>query len=273
MAGLRIILGLALLFDVLTYLPDRQEMFGAGGVLGLGGSQRPILTWLNHLGISTEVLAPSSIALDLIFAVFICAILFFILGYAYRVAAVVVWIILNYFMLRNYLVFNAGHSLASNFLFFLMFIPADKVASVSAYIKNRSLKGLWKERVIENAWAVRAIQLQISILYFSTFIFKLIGEYWREGTAVYYATRIPPHSSTQFEFLLSSGFLINLATYGTLLVEGGLALMIWIPRFRYWSVMLAICFHLLLEVSLETNIFQWIMIAGLLSFFEGKDSK
>lgn len=273
MAGTRIILGLALLYDALTYVSERQVMFGENGVFGSLGSQRPFPTLLKYGGISGELFAPSPIMLDLIFAIFICALLFFTVGYLYRVATIVAWIVLNYFTLRNYLIFDAGHSLASNLLFLMAFIPADKVGSLSAYLNGRSLKGLWQEKAIENAWGVRAMQIQMSILYFSTFIYKLVGQNWREGTAVYYATRLPPYFRTQFEFLVGSGFLIGLATYGTLILEGALAILIWVPRLRYWLLALAICFHLVLEASLVINIFQWVMIAGLLSFMEWRESK
>ena len=113
----------------------------------------------------------------------------------------------------------------------------------------------------------------MSILYFSTFIYKLVGENWREGTAVYYATRLPPYFRTQFEFLVSSGLLIRLATYGTLLIEAVFAILIWVPRLRYWVLAIAICFHLVLEASMVINTFQWVMIAGLLSFIEWCEPK
>ncbi|KYG62380.1 hypothetical protein AZI86_16210 [Bdellovibrio bacteriovorus] len=273
MAGTRIILGLALLYDALSYLPERHAMFGEGGVFGPAGSERSFPTLLKFFGISGDVFALSPIGLDFVYALFICGILLFTLGSLYRVSAFTVWIILNYFTLRNYLVFDSGHNLAANLMFFMIFVPADRVASVGAYLKTRSFKNLWQEQLIKNAWAVRAMQFQMSILYFSTFIYKLDGPNWRAGTAVYYATRLPPYFRTQFEFLVSSGILINLATYGTLIIEGVLAVLIWIPRLRYWLLALAICFHLALEATMVINIFQWVMVAGLLSFIEGRKTK
>lgn len=47
----------------------------------------------------------------------------------------------------------------------------------------------------------------------------------------------------------------NLATYGTLALELGLAVLIWIRRARPWVLLAGVAFHLLIEITMRVGFF------------------
>lgn len=61
-------------------------------------------------------------------------------------------------------------------------------------------------------------------------------------------------------------FFIRLATWGTLLEELVLGILIWIYEFRPYVVLTGIVMHLVFEAVMNLQLFGWTMIAGLLLF-------
>lgn len=267
LALIRIFLATAMIYDTFTFLPARDSLFGLEGILGEFGSRRPYSTltsFIESFGGHVPALDPTG--LNILFAIYIYALLMLLVGYYHRFAALLVWIIYQYFMMRNYIIFDGGNSLASILLFFIIFLPADATLSLRTWIREKSWQESWKEKVIESAWALRLIQIQICIVYMSAFWYKTQGETWLNGSAVYYATRLPIYVNPDFAFLFEGILFIKMATYATLALEISFPILIWFRRTRIWILTAATLFHLVLEFSLVINIFQWVMIAGLLSF-------
>jgi hypothetical protein len=122
-------------------------------------------------------------------------------------------------------------------------------------------------------WAVRLIQIQISVVYLWTCWHKMKGETWLDGTAVYYATRLEGLTNFKVPFLLDSKLFIHLATWGTLLIEFSLGALIWVKKFRKPVMFIGILFHLGIEYIMSIPFFELTMIVLLINFFTPEELK
>lgn len=120
----------------------------------------------------------------------------------------------------------------------------------------------------ESAWGLRLVQLQVSAVYLSTAWEKAQGNSWRDGTALYYVSRMDdlygrfPLPDHWFE----TAWLLAAMTWGVVLLEGLLPVLLWCKPTRKWALLAAIGLHLSIEVTMHVFLFQWVMIISLLSF-------
>ena len=55
-------------------------------------------------------------------------------------------------------------------------------------------------------------------------------------------------------------------TWATLVFEVLLPIGLWVPRTRWFTLAVAVLFHLSLEYTLNLFLFHWLMLVGLLPF-------
>jgi len=96
---------------------------------------------------------------------------------------------------------------------------------------------------------------------------KLSGVTWNEGTAVSYALRLPdlrnfpvPH------WLANNALLMNAATWGTLVVETAIGLLVWNRRLRPWVLATGVLLHLSILLTLAVGFFSWTVWILYLAF-------
>jgi len=186
------------------------------------------------------------------------------LGLFTRVAALVVWAGIVSFEHRNGLVTNSGDGLVRNLAFLCVLAPCGESLSVDRWRRDREHFWDFPERA---PWALRLIQIQLSVGYLSAFWAKAGNPLWREGTAVSYAMRIQDiHRLPTPDALLHSVLAVNLLTYGTLAVELSLALFVWNRTLRPWVLLAGIGLHLSIDASLMIGFFSLAMLTTYLSF-------
>jgi hypothetical protein len=258
LAVLRIFFGVIALGWTVSLSGDLDAFFSTGGLLnrGPGGAG----TW------GVLAVFSSDLAVQVVFAVLLVACIALILGYQTRLAAVLVFIGILSLERRDPYVFNTGDGLIRLLAFYLMLAPAGAALSLD----RRRLGGerFW-EFPRRAPWALRLMQVQLSILYLAGLWIKLQGTTWNDGTAVSYATRIS--DLTRFPlpgFLIHSALLSNLTTYGTLAIEFSVPILIWNRRLRPWVMLAGISLHLGIEYSIRVGFFSLAMLALYLSFLD-----
>ena len=137
-------------------------------------------------------------------------------GYRTRLASVLVFIGICVFMQRTPSIFNAGDVLIRTCAFFFMFIPAGTSFSVDRW-RNRDDFWAFPARA---PWAVRLIQVQVSVVY--------LASVWEKLAARPGGTGRPSHSpwdSRTSERFAAPGFVVHsllvstVMTYLTLAIE------------------------------------------------------
>jgi hypothetical protein len=115
-------------------------------------------------------------------------------------------------------------------------------------------------------WALRLMQLQVSIIYLRAGLAKLGGAAWLEGSAAYYPTQVQEYRRFPLPTMLASAFWIRLATWGTILIELALGTASWVKDCRFAILLCGFAFQLVLEYFLNLQLFGWTMMCCLLLF-------
>jgi hypothetical protein len=107
----------------------------------------------------------------------------------------------------------------------------------------------------------------MTAIYASAALSKFYGETWRDGTAMWYVSRMTDNygrwiPSTYFDI----GWVSASATWGALLVEALLPIALWFRPTRPLAILAGIGLHLSIELSMNLFLFQWIMMLGLMAF-------
>jgi len=256
LAVLRIVFGVVMLAWAAALAPNALRFFSSSGVLPhhpASGTRWGLLAWF---GSDTAVVG-------VMVLLFVSAALL-IVGYRTRIAAVAAWVALISLTRRDPFVFNSGDALLRNIALFLALAPSGEALSLDRWRRDRA--GFWGFPA-RAPWAMRLIQIQVSMVYLFTVWAKARGDRWFAGTAVSESLRV--HDLVRFpipDALTNSVLLANLLTYGTLVVELSLAIFIWNRRWRPWVIAAGIALHGFIELTFALGFFSTVMIASYVAF-------
>ena len=256
LAVFRVAYGVVLLAWTAAIAPTAGSFFSRTGVLPSqpgSGMRWGVLDWFG-----------SDAAVYLVVALLGAAAICIAVGYRTRLASVVAFVGLIALIRRNPFVFNSGDALLRNIALFMVLAPSGAAFSVDRWRAAR--ENFWHSPG-RAPWALRLVQVQISMVYLFTVWAKLRGERWLGGTAVGETMRVGDLVRFHIPFGLTDSLLLsNLMTYGTLLVETSLAILIWNRRLRPWVIAAGIGLHLFIEVTFALGFFSTIMIMSYIAF-------
>jgi hypothetical protein len=258
----RILFGIVTIASALLYVPHAGLWLGPAGALSherwaaaYGGIRFSLFRWL----------PPGRGTIRAVFALHLLAAVCLVLGLGTRASAAVVFATLTSIHHRHPEVTHGGDSLMRMMSFLLIFSPAGDAWSLDAILAGASAAP------VSSPWVLRLLQLQISFVYFQSFVAKLEGETWRQGTAVYWVWMVSDYRRRPMPAAMRTVWWSRLATWGTLALEFALGPLVWISELRYPLLVSAAVFHLVLEVAMNVQLFGAIMLTGLATFVSPYD--
>jgi hypothetical protein len=199
-----------------------------------------------------------------LFVLLVLASISLTVGFMTRLAAVIVFLGLLSFQRRDPLFFNSGDALLRDLAFFLMLAPSGAAFSVDRWLHARDR--FW-DMPARAPWALRLIQVQVTILYLAAVWGKVRGINWNDGTAVSYALRIGDYVRLPVpSFVTDSLFVSNVLTLGTVALELALAVLVWNRKLRPWVLLLGVSLHLGIDYSLRIGFYSYAIFASYLAF-------
>jgi hypothetical protein len=254
----RIAFGVVVMAWTVSLAGDAHDFFTPAGLLPDAGDGRAAGAW------SVLDIADDGVAVSAVLTVLFLASACLAAGQWTRLMAIIVFVGLVSLDRRNPFVFNAGDGLLTVIAFCLIFAPAG--ASLSLDRWRRGGASFWGP-LMRSPWALRLIQVQLSVVYLSTVWSKLRGESWTDGTAVGYALGLDDLSRVQLPAaLLDSEVVVNFFTYGTLAVEAAVGLLVWNRRLRPWVLGLGAVFHVGIDLTVRVGFFSYAMLVLYLAF-------
>ena len=263
-AVFRILFGVVLVAHGLLLWPHASLWYGPLGFL-------PYKQYCQIYGRSRftvfRFLPDSDLTAKVVLAVFITAAVSLSLGILTTVSASLTFVLLVSIHNRNPAVLHGGDDVLRVMAFLLIFSSAGAELSVDRYASTGQLF------VGEYAspWALRLMQLQVSIIYLRAGLAKLDGPSWLDGSAAYYPTQVQEYRRFPLPKVLIGALWIRLATWGTILIELGLGTAIWVKEFRFAVLLGGLAFHLVLEYFLNLQLFGWTMMCCLVLFVAPTD--
>ncbi|MBI4865808.1 MAG: HTTM domain-containing protein [Candidatus Wallbacteria bacterium] len=265
LAIVRILAGVCSLAYGLAIAPDLARWFGPQGVLSAAAAARlPAQVGFDVI----SMLPGDGAALDGFHAAFMLAAAGMTLGFWARASTAGVFFGLLAFHARNPLLLSRGDALLRMVTLYLAFSGAGRALSLDAWLQGR--QGTPPASPLIAPWPRRLIQIQVSVMYVCTVFWKLGGDLWVDGSAVYYAARLEDLQRLAVPLVFDHAAPVRLLTWGTLALELALGLLLWVPRLRRPLLAAGIAFHLSIELTMNLFLFQWVVLAALLSFAKNR---
>lgn len=264
----RIVWITVLIFYFLFDLPNLADFYGPHALISLETSREhfrfPHVNVFNWLGNSYNVVY-------ILVGIYGLALLSSLFGFFTRSSLLIVLVCLVSLHQRNIWLLSSSELLIRAITILLVCSPCGHTLSLDAYFaqkrEGRKLPREWAP------WALRLIQIQLSVVYVWTVWHKLKGDDWLDGTALYYATRLESMTNFPVPYLMNSIWFIKISTWGTLLLELSLGTLIWIKEFRKPLILTGIGFHLGIEYIMSIPFFEIVMMVLLINFFTPEELK
>jgi predicted DCC family thiol-disulfide oxidoreductase YuxK len=204
---------------------------------------------------------------------FLLSCLAFALGWR---TSVVKWVVLigqiSYAQRNPILVYGVDKILVS-LLFILCLAPIGRALSLDRLRAVRAAKCADLRAMpppFRSRWAgacTRMMQIQMAVLFFYSGLEKIRGDDWWNGNAVWFVfTAEDLYNDFLLRLFASHYWLVNAATYGTILIELSYPFLIWQRRTRPYLLAAAIFLHLQFGTWMGMPYFSLVMIMGHMSF-------
>ena len=257
-ALLRVALGLLASLDLVDRLRDFHAFYAPGGILpGPLEGMDPGLRW------SLFSLTDSRAATLALFLAGFPLAVSFALGYRARLANVLLWVFMVSLQSRNPHVCDGGDMVLQALLFWSMAVDTGAAFSLDVALGRRR-----PQRAVA-AIGVRALQLQVAIIYAATFVAKT-GTSWQDGTAVYRALVSTDWGRGLAPLVAAHPDLCRALTYATLIIEGAFPLLVLSPwrttTTRAIAVASGLALHAGIFLTMRVGIFSLVMPASYLVF-------
>lgn len=260
----RICLGFFLFLNGITLVEDIEVWFGTGtnSLVPLADS----LTFYTNLRLNIfRWLSPTESSAWFVLITYILSSFALMIGFQTRVAAIVTFVLMVSMQNRNFAILNSGDTVMRCMLFALMLAPSHVKFSVDAFLAKKKGQPLSPE---VNYTTIRLLQLQFSIVYLATTLFKLKGYDWVDGTAVYYSSRLVNFQRIAIPFVFDFPSLVKFFTWTALFIEFAMGSLVWVKEWRRWVLLSGILLHIGIEITMSIGFFEWVMMSAYLLFLE-----
>ncbi|SHF95656.1 DCC1-like thiol-disulfide oxidoreductase family protein [Ornithinibacillus halophilus] len=214
----------------------------------------------------------SNLFFEIIFHLGILIAIMFTLGYKTRIVSVLNFIFLFSIHQENPTILDGGDNIMIIVLIYLIFVKTNAYFSVDKYLSQGKVKRYsdnFYVNIIHN-FGVLAIILQLCILYLNSSLYKVMGEVWQNGTAIYYILQVKEFNLPWVTTIVnSSDFLIVFITYFTILMQLAFPFMLLNRVTKYIALACVVPMHLgiafvmgLIPFSLTMIIIDAILISN-----------
>jgi hypothetical protein len=280
-AAIRLAVAVVVLLDLAILYPDLDLWFTDAGVLPTDVSHEVAkpYTWsvFWHLPSTSTVV-------HVCYWIAVAQAVLLLIGLLSNFQMLSLFIWLTSLENRNFLIIDGEDVVFRLVAFCMICMPLGRCWGVDAifwrWLADRPLtpgpsptRGEGSERYAAPGWGLRLLQIQMCVSLFAAGLWKLSGEAWLDGTALYYVARLDDYFG-RFPiptFLFDSSWLVALLTWSVIAVEVLAPILLWFKETRRFSLIAVALFHLGNEWTMHLFLFHWVMLVGWLAFVSPDD--
>jgi hypothetical protein len=260
LAAFRIVYGLVALLNLSLLSLEVDHWFTNAGLLQ--GTEARDAAGPLRWSLLNYVQDPPSV--HIFFAAMAVIIVLFTVGWHTRIMGVLLYLGQISIHHRNISSTNGADVWLLILAFYLMLSPCGAAYSLDARRRDRKRGTLAEPLIIP--WAQRLIQVHLALLYLNTGLLKAAGASWQNGTALHYVLCNVEMRRFNLEFLTQYPSVINLMTYGALIIELAMPFLLWSRATRRWAILAGLSLHVGILFSVNIPIFGELMTACYLTF-------
>lgn len=272
-AAVRIAYASLVLVHLATLYPDLDLWFTDQGVLPLEASREVSSPYAWSI---LAILPQTSVAVHACYWMAVAHASALLIGFLPRLNALVLFVWIVSFQVRNSLINDGEDCLMRLLGFFMIWLPSGQCWSVNAVLRRwwqsrsafRAPHSALATGCLAPGWGLRLFQIEMAAMLFSSGLIKLGGEPWLNGTALYYVSRLDDLFG-RFPvpaWLFDTPWIVAVITWGVVAAEVLIPLLIWFRETRIPCLLLLVAFHLANEWTMNLFLFHWLMLCGWLSF-------
>lgn len=175
-----------------------------------------------------------------------------------RISALIVYMLMMNLDNKAPVILDGGNNLIHLIAFYLIFVnPKKNQSPLSITVTNL---------------ATLMIKIQVTFVYATAGLLKVMGPLWNKGVALYYTMGVSEYGNAAI-FKLFSQFPVLLAamTLGTILFQISLPYLIWLRPWRPYIVATGTCLHLSISFVMGLFMFGMAMCVSYSFFSEDKE--
>ncbi|MFE9797490.1 HTTM domain-containing protein [Streptomyces goshikiensis] len=267
-SGTRMLLGFVGLMFYVSQYHERNYLFGPDGQM-LHDEFKAQLS-----GFSLYALSASPLWFQLVFHAGAASALAVTLGVGGRPGLALHWVFLWSIYQRQPGLLDGGDNLAYVVLPFLLLTRCyDRFALPTGVAKRLTERLPGQVRAVAVPFhnlGVLMVAAQICLVYVVSGLYKVMGEEWQDGTALFYVMRVPEFELPGWSNLVyENDILVVLGTYATVAFLVYFPMGVLVRALRPWAAAMSIGFHLSIAVFMGLTGFALTMIACDLVFLSG----
>lgn len=160
-------------------------------------------------------------------------------------------------------ILDGGNNLSQLLMFYMIFLNTS-----GRPVRVRSVPGAMALRGLSNM-AFLACGLQVATVYTCTALFKLNGDLWQNGMALYYILQTDAYTHPWlYELITSFPYLSMVGSYATLTFQALFPILVWFRRPRPLLLFAGSMIHLGISLGMGLLTFGLIMCISYLIFLE-----
>jgi antimicrobial peptide system SdpB family protein len=269
----RICAGLTILYQYLITYYQRHFLYGPDGIVPYD--------WFKHQlsqtgSFSIYALDDSLVVFETIFHLGIVITILWVLGWHTRVMTFLTWVFLWSLHQRNPVLWDGGDNLVQIVLIYAFFANLGATCSIDAAMRRpqrcADTTAQQMLALFHNA-AVLAMAMQLCLVYGTAGLYKVQGELWQNGTALYYILRVGEFAWTGYGAKITQqSTLITMLTYSTVAFQVSFPFLFFMHRItRRLALVLGIGFHLGIGLVMGLMSFATFLISIELMFISDRD--
>lgn len=191
---MRVIMGLAAVWFYVSDIGRRQLLWGPDAIVSQGVARSELGRGQFSLYLFTDSQSWFELTFFCGLAIAVCITVF-----GGRTLSVLHAVFILSIYLRNQLVTEGGDNLVSIVILLFPFTLNNAYLAVGAGKRRERLRqrrAVPSAKVLIHNWACALILFQVSVLYVTAGMWKLIGSVWRDGQAMYFISADPQFSTT-----------------------------------------------------------------------------
>lgn len=258
---LRTVVGVVSVALYVRQYAGRSTFFGPDGVYGTDGIREytaSIGTW------SLYALSDSEVLFEIIFQVGLAVAVLVMLGLGGRPVLALHYVLLWSLYMANPALMDGGDALAATAVLFLLL---TRCYSAFTIVRRRRQREAGQFASLLSNTGLLLLVTQVSVVYLMAGLYKVQGELWQDGTALYYILSVPEfYLPGVTPLLVQSDWLMVIGAYLTVLTSVFFPVFVLFRAGRPVAVAAMLTFHLAIALLIGLTSFALVMAAFDLLF-------
>ncbi len=258
---LRAVIGVVSTALYIRQYAGRSTFFGPDGVYGLEG----IRDYTADIGtLSLYAVSDSAVFFEIVFHIGLVVALLVALGVGGRPVLAAHYVLLWSLYMANPAFMDGGDALAASAVLFLL--PTRCYSAFTIVKRHREREAGPLASVLNNTGLLLLVT-QVTVVYLMAGLYKVQGELWQDGTALYYILNVPEFFLPGLTpLLVQSDWLMVIGAYAAVLTSVFFPVLVFFRAGRPVAVTAMLAFHLAIAVLMGLTSFALVMAAFDLLF-------